>query len=177
MGTREQWWQTTPDEAEAWRREREVNAAQLARAKAVIFEVFVPAYHQGEITLENLLRGVLAAADVIPIMGALDGLPGGRDKLIGSAVKLALAKEPMKKARANAKPEAFKVWAAKLVPLVREREKLPINRATHRGDRSCLTAYQKVATVFHAAGVREVTERNVEDWYHDYRKPPKSAGV
>lgn len=165
----------TPEEAAEWRALR-ASHGQACEIATAILAGWVLAYKNGEITLEVLARGLVSTCDVLP-EGFGWEVPGGRSRLIGDALRVALMSSPGRRGRKNGFPETFKRMAAAFVTYAHEPPlSLPINRSTSSRPRKRSetllgpkkTAFEYVADYFHRAGVRSVTPTKVERWYGKY---------
>lgn len=158
------------DDVDAFSAAQKQREEALSRAKLIAIDGWLAGYQAGSVSFESMCRGVVAATRVLPDDMGLVGLIGGRERLIGHAVRIALESPPKKAGRANGWPRLFKEMAARLVDAVHKREGL-VRKPTRHEPRTG-SAYARVVELFSAAGVQGITERNIEDWRNEYRKIP-----
>lgn len=158
----------TPEEAAAYQAEQERKRQALDRARLYALEGWLAAYQEGAVAFDTMCRGVVAVANALPDEMGTVGLVGGADKLVGYAVRMAIAHPPAKEGRSNAWPPLFREGAARLVDLINEKEGLPLKPSRHEPGK--MSAFARVAQIMQESGVRGITERKIEEWRTEYRK-------
>jgi hypothetical protein len=149
-------------------RDRVESAWHLDRAFGVMIDGWVAGYQSRQCSLLTMCRGIVGAAEAIPPESAPIG---GRDRLIGYALRQALTKVPTREGRDGGRPEAFKRMASGLVAAIARVEGLTTTRTKRRVDQSQPSAFDRAAKIINSAGFtgkNRVTPRNVEDWYNEF---------
>lgn len=157
----------THEDQEQFDSEQTLRRQALDRARVVILDGWTAAYQAGVVPFDSMCRGVVAAAAVLPDDMGMVGLIGGRDRLIGYAIRTAVENPPTGKGRRNSWPPLFKEMAANLVRIVHEREGCALKPSRH--EPLGKSAYARVVELFSSAGVG-VGERSIEEWCSEYRK-------
>jgi hypothetical protein len=150
------------EKAQMEHRKREIDRLGL------VVDCWIDGYQRGEVSLEGVARGALAAARHFAVSRQAE------EVWVGRAVRRALDRPPAREGRSNGVPSSFKKVAAYLVDRVTENES--VSRSPSRHEPNGVSVYERVAEIFRNSGYARATARMVEKWSADYPETGESVG-